>query len=41
MSNSTELIPVILGLVLSWFVILGTRELIKEASLAVVRKTTS
>ena len=41
MLHSTEILPILIGLALSWFVILGTRELIKEASMAVVKKSIS
>ena len=41
MLHSTEILPILIGFALSWFVILGTRELIKEASMAVVKKSIS
>ncbi len=39
MSYLSEFAPVIIGLALGWFVILGARELFKEASLALVKKS--
>ena len=39
MFELTNLAPLLVGLILAWFVILGTRELVKEASFAVIKKT--
>ncbi len=39
MLNLNELLPLLVGIALTWFVILGTRELLKEATGAVAKKT--
>ena len=39
MSYLSEYAPVLIGLALGWFVILGARELLKEASSAFVKKS--
>ncbi len=41
MTHFSEMVPTILAIALVWFVIRGTRELFREASMAVVRKSTS
>ncbi len=41
MSHFNEIAPILIGLTLGWFVVLGARELFKEASTAVFKKTTS
>ena len=40
MAQINEFFPLLVGLALSWFVILGARELFKEASRAIFKKTT-
>ena len=39
MSYVSEYAPIIIGLALGWFVILGTREILKEASSVFVNKS--
>jgi len=39
MTNLNEFLPLLVGAALCWFVILGARELFKEASEAVLKKT--
>ena len=39
MSFLSEFTPLVVGLALGWFVILGARELFKEASLVLVKKS--
>ena len=39
MSELNNLAPFVIGLVLTWFVILGAREFFKEASVLVMKKT--
>ena len=39
MTQISEFLPLLVGLALSWFVIMGARELFKEATSAVVKKT--
>ena len=39
MTDLTRFVPILMGLLLTWFVVLGTRELFKEASIAVMKKT--
>ena len=39
MSHLNEFAPIAIGLVLSWFVVLGAREMLKEATAVVVKKS--
>ena len=39
MTQISEFLPLLVGLALSWFVIMGARELYKEASSAAIKKT--
>ena len=39
MSYLIEYAPILIGLTLGWFVILGTREILKEASTVFVNKS--
>ena len=39
MNQINEFLPLLVGLALMWFVILGARELFKEATGAVIKKT--
>ena len=39
MSYVSEYAPMIIGLALGWFVILGIREILKEASFVFVKKS--
>ena len=39
MSYLSEYAPIIIGLALGWFVILGIREILKEASFVFVKKS--
>ncbi len=39
MENFNQFVPIVIGLALTWFVVLGARELVKEASGAVFKKT--
>ena len=41
MFDLNQIAPIVIGLALVWFVILGARELFKEASVAVVKKSIS
>ncbi|WP_269623381.1 hypothetical protein [Prochlorococcus marinus] len=37
MSNLKEFVPILIGLPIGWFVLLGARELFKEASVVMKR----
>ena len=39
MQHLNEFAPMLIGLILGWYVILGARELFKEASVAVMKKS--
>ncbi len=39
MENLNQFLPIVIGLVLTWFVVLGALELVKEASGVVFKKT--
>ncbi len=41
MLHLNNIAPILAGLTLAWLVVLGTRELFKEASVIVLKKTTS